>query len=162
LPPGDGSLGYTYPAIQYDHDEDDRAISGGYVVRGGAGKISDLEGEYIFGDLRSGRVFHAPVSSLTSAAPTPFQLLTLIDAADGQPKSLLALVGGGSPAGRADLRFGQDDDGKIYLLTKQDGSVRVLLMMVTEIPADDPRILLALVLLLGASAVVVIRQREVA
>jgi hypothetical protein len=42
LPPNDASFGYTYPVIQYDHDEDDRAISSGYVQRGVTG--SGLEG----------------------------------------------------------------------------------------------------------------------
>jgi hypothetical protein len=34
------------------------------------------------------------------------------------------MVGDGVPAPRADLRFGLDDLGEIYLLTKRDGRVR--------------------------------------
>ncbi len=123
LPPGDAGLGFTYPVLQYDHDEGDRAISGGYVQRGG-GLGPALEGHYLFGDLRSGRVFHAPVSELDGSGQAAFEVLRLIDHADGVEKSLLEMIGAGTPAPRADLRFGLDDAGRIYLLTKRDGAVR--------------------------------------
>ncbi|MFB3134072.1 MAG: sorbosone dehydrogenase family protein, partial [Rhodothermales bacterium] len=124
LPADDTTFGFTYPVIQYDHDEDDHAISGGYVYRGS--QISTLLGEYVFGDLVSGRVFFAPAASLDGTGQVAFEELRLIDAADGLEKSLLAIIGGGTPASRADLRFGTDDDGEIYLVTKQDGSIRLL------------------------------------
>ncbi len=124
LPADDATFGFTYPVIQYDHDEDDHAISGGYVYRGS--QISTLLGEYVFGDLVSGRLFFASAASLDGTGQVAFEELRLIDAADGLEKSLLAIIGGGSPASRADLRFGTDDDGEIYLVTKQDGSIRLL------------------------------------
>lgn len=40
---------------------------------------------------------------------------------NGRPVTLRTLVGG-----RIDLRFGQDEAGEIYLLTKQDGKIRKL------------------------------------
>ncbi len=123
LPPDDASFGYAYPVIQYDHDENDNAISGGYVQRGG-GLGAALEGHYLFGDLVSGRVFHVPVDALDGSGQAAFEVLRLVDDADGVEKSLLEMVGGGSAASRADLRFGMDDAGRIYLLTKGDGSVR--------------------------------------
>jgi len=133
LPGGDAALGYTYPVIQYDHDENDRAISGGYVQRGlGLGTV--LEGHYIFGDLPTGRVFHVPVSTLDGSGQAAFEVLRLIDDADGVEKSLLEMIGGSTPAPRADLRFGLDDAGDIYLLTKRDGSVRRFVTTPRAIP----------------------------
>ena len=45
-------------------------------------------------------------------------------------------------ADRADLRFGQDELGEIYLLTKQDGVIRKLARSVetesTILPVDHP------------------------
>jgi hypothetical protein len=152
LPGNDAAFGYTYPAIQYDHDEGDDAISGGYVLRHAL--PSSLEGHYVFGDLRSGRVFHAHVAALTGGSPASFEVLRLIDAADGQEKSLLAMIGGGSPAPRADLRFGIDDDGWIHLVTKRDGAVRRLVPdfdAVTIPSGGAPELLLLGLLMLGVA-----------
>jgi len=124
LPPNDSQLGFTYPVLQYDHDEGDRAISGGYVYRGS--DVPSLRDHYVFGDLNSGRIFVAPIEELDGSQVAPFATLRLLDADSGTEQTLKWIVGGGSPAPRTDLRFGQDDDGDIYLLTKQDGSVRKL------------------------------------
>ncbi len=124
LPADDATFAFTYPVIQYDHDEGDRAISGGYVYRGS--QVPTLLGEYVFGDLVSGRVVYAPAASLDGTAQASFQELRFIDAADGVEKSLLEIIGGGKPASRADLRFGTDDSNNIYLVTKQDGSIRLI------------------------------------
>lgn len=134
LPPDDASYGYRYPVIQYDHDETDRAISGGYVVRASA---SQLEGHYIFGDLATGRVFHASAQSLDGTGQAAFFALRLIDADDGQEKSLRVMIGNGTEAPRADLRFGRDDDGTIYLLTKRDGTVRRFAPEPAQVPGFD-------------------------
>lgn len=132
LPGNDASFGFTYPVIQYDHDEGDRAVSGGYVFR--SSQSSPLEGQYLFGDLRSGRVFYAPVALLNGNGQVGFEALRLVDATDDQEKSLLEMIGGGTPAPRADLRFGMDDAGRIYLVTKRDGLVRELV----PIPVPNP------------------------
>jgi hypothetical protein len=61
--------------------------------------------------------------------------LRLIDAADDTEKSLLEMIGGGTPAPRADLRFGRDDEGRIYLVTKRDGTVRALAPQPAMVPS---------------------------
>jgi hypothetical protein len=150
LPPDDATYGYDYPAIQYDHDENDRAVTGGYVFRGCA---CDLEGEYVFGDLTSGRLFHATAAGLDGSSPTPFAALRLVDAADEVEKSLLEMIGGvGTPAPRADLRFGRDDDGRIYLVTKRDGMVRALAPTPVAVPSSSSwgRVALALAIVWAA------------
>jgi hypothetical protein len=160
LPGNDATFGYTYPALQYDHDEGDRAISGGYVLR--HVMPSSLEGHYVFGDLRSGRVFHAHVASLSSTFPTGFEVLRLFDASDGQEKSLLEMIGGGTPAPRADLRFGIDDDGWIHLVTKRDGAVRRLVPEFDDvtIPTSGPAASIVLALAVLSSGVVLAGRRS--
>ena len=123
LPPDDSSNGYIYPVAQYDHKEGNAkqrsAIAGGFVYRGTA--IPQLVGHYVCGDIVTGRIFHAPVSSFVLGQQAQLQELQL--QRDGSPVTLLGLVG--NPE-RADLRFGQDRDGEIYVLTKQDGKIRKL------------------------------------
>ena len=116
LPADDATHGYTYPVAQYDHDEG-RAIAGGYVFRSGA--VPALQGHYLFGDIVNGRVFHVPVWTLRIGRRAVVKELTL--KRNGQTVTLRDLVGNSS---RVDLRFGQDELGEVYVLTKQDGRVR--------------------------------------
>jgi glucose/arabinose dehydrogenase len=115
LPLNDAMSGLTYPALQYGHQLG-RAVTGGFVYRGKA--IPALDGMYIFGDIASGRVFFADVGRLANGRPAPFFELPLVYL--GKRQSVLEIVN----AERADLRFGLDEHGEIYLLTKQDGMVR--------------------------------------
>jgi hypothetical protein len=146
LPANDESFGYLYPMIQYDHDEGDRAITGGYVAR--SGSIPELEGRYVFGDLVSGRIFHADAALLGGSAPVPFESLRLVDAADGLEKSLLEIVGNGSVASRADLRFGWAN-GEIYLVTKRDGAIRRLIALPQAVPSGSGLAVIGLVIALA-------------
>ena len=116
LPPDDA--GFTYPVAMYDHDEG-IAIAGGYVYRGTA--IPELQGQYVFADLVTGRMFHVPVDELVQGSMAEIRELTLVTSS-GQTTRLKQLIG----ANRADVRFGIDDEGEIYLLTKTDGMIRKL------------------------------------
>jgi glucose/arabinose dehydrogenase len=123
LPDDDPQNGFTYPVAQYDRDEANggkMAVAGGFVYRGTA--IPALAGHYVFGDIVTGRVFHVPVSELRLGTQATIEELSLLS--DGEPVTLKMLVGGSK--GRVDLRFGQDEAGEIYLLTKQDGKIRKL------------------------------------
>lgn len=118
LPADDSLNNYTYPVAQYDHDVG-VAIIGGYVYRGD--NFPELEGQYIFGDIVSGFLFHVPVDDLElGSQATISQLATLGE--DGFGTSLLAEVN----YDRTDLRFGMDAVGEIYVLTKADGKIRQL------------------------------------
>ena len=120
--PSPDRSGFTDPVAQYDHDECNAAglaaITGGFVYRGT--RIPALGGHYLLGDLITGRIFHVPVADLVQGRQTPLLELTL--KRDGTPVTLLGLLG----TARADLRFGQDALGEIYVLTKQDGAIRKL------------------------------------
>jgi hypothetical protein len=89
-----------------------QAIIGGYVDQ------LTLPGQYLAGDLVRGRIFHVPAASLAIGQQTALQELTLLR--NGSPVTLRELTG----TYRADLRFGQDSTGEVYILTKQDGIVR--------------------------------------
>ena len=115
LPADDARYGYTYPVAQYDHDEG-KAICGGHVYRYGA--VRALRGHYLFGDLVNGRIFHVPVWKLWPGRQAAFKELRLLR--NGRPTTMAALNG----TSRVDLRFGQDERGEVYILSKQDGKVR--------------------------------------
>ncbi len=124
LPADDAQFGFTYPVAQYDHDEG-RAIVGGFVYRGA--EIPELQGHYVFGDLRTGRIFHVAEENLLPGQQAAIHELTLLR--NGVPVTLLELLGNDT---RADLRFGLDEAGELYLSTKRDGFLRTLA------PADRP------------------------
>ena len=106
---------FLYPVAQYDHDEG-FAIIGGVVYRGD--DVPELYGKYIFGDIRDGRVFYCDVDDLVLGSQATIYELTLTR--NGSPTTLQALAGNS----RADLRFGYDNDGELYILTKTDGKIR--------------------------------------
>jgi hypothetical protein len=124
LAPGDERFGYTYPAVQYRHDLG-KAVTGGFVYRGKV--IPLLHGKYVFGDIVSGRIFFVDVATLVSGRLSPFGEIRLRYL--GRERSLLEVLGGDT---RADLRFGMDERGAIYLLTKRDGMIRKLSIAAIE------------------------------
>jgi len=117
LPPDDASFGYTYPAAQYDRSEGFATV-GGFVARGGS--VPALEGHYVFGDLNLGRIFSVPVAALTTGANATIGALTLTRA--GLPWTVLQVISDT----RADMRFGVDQVGALFVLTKRDGWIRRL------------------------------------
>ncbi len=120
LPNNDKFYGYTYPVAQYDHDIRGVAITGGYVYRGKA--ISELIGQYIFADfVRDGRFFHVPVEELVDGKQAKIKELRLFEGK--QEVSFLEII----RKKRSDVRFGVDEEGEIYVTSKQDGKVRKLI-----------------------------------
>ncbi len=120
--PAPESGGYSYPVLQYDHGNGRAAVTGGLVYRGSA--VPALQGQYLFGDIVSGDLFIAPVSAMNHAATTdtgtaPALPKTLGVKSGGVVTSFRSILG----ATRADLRFGTDHAGEIYLLSKQNGTI---------------------------------------
>lgn len=135
LPPNANSDGFRYPVAQYDHDDfgGDAAIAGGFVYRGTA--IPQLQGKFVYGDIVHGRLLYSDVIEMINAndgiATTTADVHELFLTRNGVSVTLEDLVldkmGESTlPADRHDLRFGQTDDGEIYLITKQDGYIRKL------------------------------------
>ncbi|MGW8368653.1 MAG: hypothetical protein ACWGPN_08225, partial [Gammaproteobacteria bacterium] len=124
---------YSYPVAIYDHDEG-RAISGGFVYHG---EIEALQGKFVFGDLSVGRVFAADVAELKAAddaVPTTVaaieEIQLFVRDADGNEVDVsfpeLIERANGTPSSRADMHVGQRADGEIYLTSRQDGTIRLL------------------------------------
>ena len=127
LPQDDARYGYTYPVAQYDHDmppEKDYypiAITGGYVYRGKT--IPELIGQYIFADFGSdARFFHVPVDELINGKQATIKELRIFDG-DREVASILDILA----KDRSDVRLGVDEEGEIYVTSKQDGKVRKLI-----------------------------------
>lgn len=116
LPSDDSLNNYTYPVAMYDHDEGP-AIVGGYVYRGV--EFPELYGQYLFGDIVNGKLFHVPVDSLQLGKSAEIFSVE-VRGNDGTVTTLLSEV----QQDRADLRFGKDNEGEIYVLTKIDGVIR--------------------------------------
>jgi glucose/arabinose dehydrogenase len=123
----DGERRFTAPALVCGHRGALAAITGGYVYRGNA--IPDLRGYYVFGDIVSGRIYATDVSQLVDGRQATFFELPL--QYKGQPQTLLQIV----RADRADLRFGIDDAGEIYVLSKRNG---IVYRLARSVPAAAP------------------------
>jgi glucose/arabinose dehydrogenase len=112
----DAGRGFTPPALVYARRPGELAgITGGYVYRGSA--IPELRGYYIFGDIVTGRIYATDVARLVGGRQATFFELPL--QYGGQPQELRQIV----RANRADLRFGIDDAGEIYVLSKRNGAI---------------------------------------
>ena len=114
LPANDSVYKFTYPVAQYDHDEG-FAITGGYEYTGEA--IPQLKGKFLFGDIRSGRLFYIDVADIKQGTQAIIKEWRI--SLDGTTTTLKNLYGDSS----VELRFGMDAQGEIYILSKTDGKV---------------------------------------
>lgn len=124
---------YTYPVAIYDHNEG-RAISGGFAYHG---EIEALRGKFVFGDLQRGRVFAADLDALKAAddgvpgtvAPVEEVQLFVRDE-NGNPVyvSFRDLIdeANGVESTRADMHLSRSRDGEIFVTSRQDGWIRML------------------------------------
>jgi hypothetical protein len=125
--------GLTWPIVEYDHRDPilqtSAAITGVYVYRQTA--LPQLANRLIFGDIPSGEVFHVDANALPSGGHTAIRRVMFLDGT-GTPKTLLQLIQeknqaqGKKPAIRADLRMGVSQDGRVFILNKRDGIIRVI------------------------------------
>jgi hypothetical protein len=137
LPPEilDGRVkdGFTYPVVVYDHDEG-RAVTDGFAYHG---RIAALQGKFVFGDIYTGRVFVSDLAAMKKAddgipqtvAPVEEIQLYVRDAGgkrvDVSFHDLIAKAMD-KPTPRADLHIGQSRDGELFLTSRQDGMIRML------------------------------------
>ncbi|MDQ3290442.1 MAG: PQQ-dependent sugar dehydrogenase, partial [Bacteroidota bacterium] len=113
LPADDAKYNYTYPVVQFDHDEGN-AISAGFVYNG---TIPTLKNKYIFGDVVTGRVFFVDNNQLKLGQQAPIQEFTL--QVDGNVATFQGITGNR----KTDLRFGMGLRNELYLYTKTDGKM---------------------------------------
>jgi hypothetical protein len=136
LPPEilDGSKkdGFTYPVAMYDHDEG-VAISGGFTYNG---RIAALRGTFVFGDVARGRLFASDIAALKKAddgipstvAPIEEIQLFVREGTRETDISFQDLVNRtmGTKLNRADLHIGRSRDGELFITSRQDGFIRML------------------------------------
>jgi mono/diheme cytochrome c family protein len=132
-----GTMKPTYPVIAYPHTGiGGDAIAGGFIYRGK--RIPELKGKLLLGDITTGHVWYADMADVLQADdgdPTTIAPLHEVDAglrriveetfrARGGRGETLPGAAGVSGKGRVDMRFAEDHDGEIYILTKSDGMIR--------------------------------------
>lgn len=117
LPENDEAYGFTYPVAQFDHD-DGAAICGGYVYNGE--EVPALRGKYIFGDIFYGRIFSVEAADLRFGHQAPISKFK-VKIEGSTAKDLMEITSEFN--NKADLRFGSDSKGEIYVFTKADGMV---------------------------------------
>jgi hypothetical protein len=122
----------TYPVAEFDHSDpilqQRAAATLGLVYRGAA--IAPLRGQLLFGDMVSGEIFAVSADDLPQGGVGALRRVLFNDA--GTPKTLLQLIQAKNaaqekpPAARTDLRFGAGAEGRIFVLNKHDGTIRVI------------------------------------
>jgi glucose/arabinose dehydrogenase len=120
---------FLYPVAQYDHGEG-ASIAGGFVYHGH--NVPQLYGKLIFGDIVTGRIFVADMPAIRNVDTTnpttnvnvqEVQLYTVgANGVETNVNDLRTIVGNS----RADLRYGIDSSGEIFVMTKTDGFIRKL------------------------------------
>jgi hypothetical protein len=124
---------FTYPVAIYDHNEG-QAVSGGFAYHG---KIGALRGKFVFGDVQRGRLFAADLDAMKKAddgipaTVAPIEEIQLyVRGANGIRDYVtmrdLAERTMGVSLTRADLHLGLSRDGEIFVTSRQDGMIRML------------------------------------
>ena len=111
--------GFTDPVAQFDHIDGGgtQAVVGGFVYQGTL--APQLTGKYLFSSLSIDRLYIADEADLVNDDdPADIFQLPLIDDM-GLPTTLGAIVGNT----RANVRFGQDADGEVYVISKANGGI---------------------------------------
>jgi len=124
---------FTYPVAMYDHNEG-QAVTGGFAYHG---RIAALRGKFVFGDVVRGRLFIADLAAMKKAddgipqtvAPIEEAQLYVRDASghrtDVTFRELIEATNGAT-AVRADLHLSRSRDGELFMTSRQDGMIRML------------------------------------
>jgi hypothetical protein len=129
-PRGDPKV--TYPVVEYGQLDPllqgSSAATGVVVYRGN--QIPQLANLVLFGDNPSGEIFYFNADKLPNGGQDAIRRVLLNH--NGTAKTLLQLISekrqslGRNAAMRADLRFGTGQDNRVFLLNKQDNTIRLL------------------------------------
>jgi hypothetical protein len=124
---------FIYPVAIYDHNEG-QAISGGFAYHG---KITALRGKFVFGDIQRGRLFAADLAAIKKAddgvpqTVAPVEEIQLYVRGAGGNRTYVTLRdlverAMGASMTRADLHISQSRDGELFITSRQDGVIRML------------------------------------
>jgi hypothetical protein len=125
--------GFTYPVAMYDHTQG-QAVTGGFAYHG---RIPSLRGKFVFGDIVRGRLFVADLAAMKKAddgipetvAPVEEAQLYVRDASGNRTYVTfreLVEAANGTTATRADLHLSRSGDGELFMTSRQDGMIRML------------------------------------
>ena len=125
-PRGDSKV--TFPVVEFMHGDPTvqsrAAVTGVHVFRGTA--VPALRNKVVFGDNPSGEIFYFDADKIPHGGSGDIHRV-MLRSGGGEPRTLLQLVKERKSAtSRVDLRFGTGPDGKVFLLNKADGTIRVL------------------------------------
>jgi Glucose / Sorbosone dehydrogenase len=122
----------TYPIAEWGQPDPllqgQSAATGVVVYRGS--QIPQIANRIIFADMPSGEIFHVSADNIPNGGQDPIRRIMLNDG--GTAKTLLQIIQakndtqGRKPATRTDLRLDDSADGRVFLLNKADGVIRVL------------------------------------
>jgi glucose/arabinose dehydrogenase/cytochrome c553 len=110
----DKKYGFSYPILQFDHDEGN-AIMGGYEYKGT--QVPLLKGKYVFGEIVRGRVLYANIAEMLDGKQAKIYEFPL--KINGTTTTLKQTTG----QSKVDFRIGQDAAGELYIMTKADGAM---------------------------------------
>ncbi|MDQ2777407.1 MAG: PQQ-dependent sugar dehydrogenase [Acidobacteriota bacterium] len=129
-PRGDPAV--TYPIVEFDHTDPlfqgSVAITGIVAYRDSTPK--QLTNKLLFGDNPSGEIFYVDADNLPQGGQDSIRRILFDD--KGTTKTLLQLIQeknklqGRTPATRTDMRFNLGQPGKLYVMNKADGTIRLL------------------------------------
>jgi Glucose / Sorbosone dehydrogenase len=125
--------GFAYPVAMYDHN-DGQAVTGGFAYYG---RVPALRGKFVFGDVVRGRLFVADLAAMKKAddgipqtvAPVEEVQLYVRDTGGNRTyvtfRELIEATNGAT-APRADLHISRSRDGELFMTSRQDGMIRML------------------------------------
>jgi len=126
----------TYPIVEWDQvdsvllDNGSSASVSLVVYRSNA--IPQLTNRIVFGDMPSGEVFHVSADTLPKGGQDAIRRVLFVTAPGAAPRPVLEIIQeknraqGKTVAQRADLRFDVTAAGRIFVLNKADGTIRVM------------------------------------
>ena len=137
---------FTYPVAMYDHN-DGQAVTGGFAYYG---RIPALRGKFIFGDVVRGRLFAADVAAMKKAddgipqTVAPVEEVQLyVRGPNGNRIHVsfreLVEATNGATAPRADLHISRSRDGELFMTSRQDGMIRMLVPDSSSTPTSAGR-----------------------
>ncbi|HXJ43265.1 MAG TPA: hypothetical protein VNH18_28550, partial [Bryobacteraceae bacterium] len=122
----------TYPIVEFDHTDPilqrSVAVTGVFAYRDTA--IPQLTNKLIFGDNPSGEIFYVDADHLPKGGQDSIRRV-LFDG-KGTTKTLLQLIQekmqaqGKTPAKRVDMRINPGPAGRVFVMNKFDGVIRVI------------------------------------
>jgi hypothetical protein len=126
----------VFPIAEYDQLDalmlpNTQSAAVGLVVER-TGRVPQLKNRLLFGDMPVGELFHIDADNQPKGGQDAIRRVLFVTAPGVAPRRLLDILQeknreqGKTPAVRADLRFDADSSGRIFLLNKADGIVRLI------------------------------------